>query len=100
MKSHTTLRNLAAGTVLALIAGLFAPPVIPVRAATTPTIPISQIPLSIAIPIHPQVVFAVGNSQSMDGDLSGAIMTGSGSLSAGQVSLYNSSSPVNYTALL
>ena len=97
MKSHTTLRNLTAGTVLALIAGLFAPPVIPVQAATTPTIPISQIPLSIAIPVHPQVVFAVGNSQSMDGDLSGAIMTGSGSLSAGQVSLYNSSSPVNYT---
>ena len=97
MKSHTTLRNLAAGAALALIAGLFAPPVLPVRAATTPTIPISQIPLSIAIPVHPQVVFAVGNSQSMDGDLGGAIMTGSGSLSAGQVSLYNSSSPVNYT---
>ncbi|MHB1516526.1 MAG: pilus assembly protein [Acidiferrobacteraceae bacterium] len=97
MKLHAAFRNLATGTALAVIAGLFAPPVIPVQAATTPTIPISQIPLSVAIPVHPQVLFAVGNSQSMDGDLGGAIMTGSGSLSAGQVSLYNSSSPVSYT---
>jgi len=46
---------------------------------------------------RPQVVIALGNSQSMDGDLSGAIMTGSGSLSSGLTSLYNSSSPVNYS---
>jgi type IV pilus assembly protein PilY1 len=46
---------------------------------------------------RPQVVIAIGNSQSMDGDLSGAIMTGSGNLSSGLSSLYNSSSPVNYS---
>lgn len=46
---------------------------------------------------RPQIVIAIGNSQSMDGDLSGAIMTGSGQLSSGLTSLYNSSSPVNYT---
>ncbi|HAU3679747.1 TPA: pilus assembly protein PilY [Legionella pneumophila] len=58
---------------------------------------IPQIPLIIASPIHPQVLILIGNSQSMDGNLSGAIMTGSGSLSSGLSSLYNSSSPVNYT---
>lgn len=46
---------------------------------------------------RPQIVIAIGNSQSMDGDLSGAIMTGSGQLSSGLSSLYNSSSPVNYS---
>jgi type IV pilus assembly protein PilY1 len=28
---------------------------------------------------HPQVLIAIGNSQSMDGNIQGAIMTGSGS---------------------
>ncbi len=46
---------------------------------------------------RPQIVIAIGNSQSMDGDLSGAIMTGSGNLQSGLTSLYNSSSPVNYS---
>lgn len=46
---------------------------------------------------RPQVVIALGNSESMDGDLSGAIMTGSGNLSSSLTSLYNSSSPVNYS---
>ncbi|WP_449370252.1 hypothetical protein [Thiomonas sp.] len=45
---------------------------------------------------RPQVVIAIGNSQSMDGDLSGAIMTGSGNLPSDLISLYNSSSPQNY----
>lgn len=58
---------------------------------------IPQIPLIIASPVHPQVLILLSNSQSMDGNLSGAIMTGSGSLSSGLSSLYNSSSPVNYT---
>jgi len=48
-------------------------------AAVIPT-QISQVPLTIAVPAHPQVVLAIGNSESMDGNLSGAIMTGSGSL--------------------
>lgn len=46
---------------------------------------------------RPQIVIAIGNSQSMDGDLSGAIMTGSGLLSSGLTSLYNSSSPQKYS---
>ncbi|OIR00290.1 hypothetical protein GALL_177490 [mine drainage metagenome] len=57
----------------------------PADAASSATVP------------RPQIVIAIGNSQSMDGDLSGAIMTGSGSLSSGLSSLSNSSSPVNYT---
>jgi type IV pilus assembly protein PilY1 len=65
-------------------------------AAVIPT-PISQLPLTIAVPAHPQVVLAIGNSESMDGNLSGAIMTGSGSLPAAMNLLQASSSPLNYT---
>jgi len=64
--------------------------------AVTPT-SISQVPLTVAVPAHPQVVLAIGNSESMDGNLSGAIMAGSGSLPAAMNLLQNSSSPVNYT---
>ena len=65
-------------------------------AAVMPT-QISQVPLTVAVPAHPQVVLAVGNSESMDGNLSGAIMTGSGSLPAAMNLLQNSSSPASYT---
>ncbi|HTW75627.1 MAG TPA: PilC/PilY family type IV pilus protein [Steroidobacteraceae bacterium] len=59
---------------------------------------ISQTPLTVAIPAHPQIVFALADSQSMDGDLSGAIMTGSGSLGgAVGTSLAASSSPATFT---
>ncbi len=65
-------------------------------AAPTP-IPVSQTPLTVVLPSHPQIVLALANSQSMDGDLSGAIMTGSGSLpGAVGTGLASSSSPVNY----
>ncbi|KTD71405.1 pilus assembly protein [Legionella tucsonensis] len=57
---------------------------------------IPQIPLVIASPTHPQVLILIGNSQSMDGNFSGAVMTGSGSLASSLTSLYSSSSPVNY----
>ncbi|KAB2897939.1 MAG: hypothetical protein F9K35_11140, partial [Burkholderiaceae bacterium] len=52
-----------------------------------------------ALQARPQVVFAVGNSESMDGTLSGAIMTGSGMFagSGNLDSLTSSSSPVHYT---
>ena len=63
-------------------------------AAVVPT-QISQVPLTIAVPAHPQVVLAVGNSESMDGNLSGAIMTGSGSLPAAMNLLQNSSSSLS-----
>lgn len=51
-----------------------------------------------AVSARPQIVFALGNSQSMDGTLSGAIMTGSGMLDSDTSlkSLSASSSPVNY----
>jgi type IV pilus assembly protein PilY1 len=69
---------------------------LPVSAAAPP-VPVSQIPLTIAIPAHPQILVAVANSESMDGNLSGAIMTGSGSLGASYSALQASSSPLNYT---
>ena len=50
--------------------------------APPPAVPVSQVPLTITIPAHPQIMLAVANSESMDGNLSGAIMTGSGSLGA------------------
>jgi len=66
-------------------------------AASPPApIAISQVPLTVAIPAHPQVLFALANSQSMDGNLSGAIMTGSGGLAANLAGLNGSSSPVTY----
>ncbi len=65
-------------------------------AATAPTpLQISQVPMTITLPAHPQILLALGNSQSMDGDLSGAIYTGSGAIP--HPLLYTSSSPVNYT---
>jgi type IV pilus assembly protein PilY1 len=67
-----------------------------VGAATAPTpISISQVPLTVTIPAHPQILLALANSQSMDGNLSGAIMTGSGSIP--HPLLFASSSPVNFT---
>jgi type IV pilus assembly protein PilY1 len=69
---------------------------IPVIAAVPPATPISQVPLTITIPAHPQILLAVANSESMDGNLSGAIMTGSGSIPAAFAALYTSSSPVNF----
>lgn len=65
--------------------------------AATPSLLISTIPLQLATPSHPQVLIAIGNSESMDGTLSGAIMLGSGTLASSLSTLQNSSSPVNYT---
>ena len=81
---HTLHRILRAGLAAGLAASLAAGP--------------WSIPLALAAASaqRPQIVIALGNSESMDGDLSGAIMTGSGYLSSDLVSLYNSSSPVNY----
>jgi len=79
--------GLMAGLITAIASG-----------ATAPTpVSIAQVPLTVAIPGHPQIVIAIGNSESMDGDLSGAIMTGSGALSSSYNLLQSSSSPVNYT---
>ncbi|VTU22825.1 pilus assembly protein [Variovorax sp. PBL-E5] len=74
--------------------------------ASNPTLLISQVPLALTTPGRPQVVFALANSSSMDGILSGAIMTGSGMRSIPIYADYGlvfpidelggSSSPVNY----
>ncbi len=85
--------------VAALVAAAIVPSGDSISAApVAPPVLISQTPLTVTIPAHPQIVLALTNSQSMDGDLSGAIMTGSGAL-AGVVGtdLNASSSPVNYT---
>ena len=62
-------------------------------ANTPPLIAISSVPLILSQPTDPQIMLAITNSQSMDGDLSGAIMTGSGAVTA----FNNSTSPVDYT---
>src|SRR3984885_3036058 len=67
-----------------------------VAAAAAPTpLQISQVPMTITLPAHPQILLAVGNSQSMDGDLSCAIYTGSRQIP--HPLLFTSSSPVNFT---
>ena len=68
-----------------------------VMAVATPPAPlqISQVPMTITLPAHPQIMLALGNSQSMDGDLSGAIYTGSGQIP--HPLLFTSSSPINFT---
>jgi type IV pilus assembly protein PilY1 len=68
----------------------------PVGASTPTPITIAQVPMTVTLPAHPQIVLAIGNSQSMDGDLSGAIYTGSGALSASYSALQSSSSPVSF----
>lgn len=68
-----------------------------VSAAPPPSVPISQTPMTVTIPAHPQIMIAVANSQSVDGDLSGRIMTGAGALGANYANLLNSSSPSAYT---
>ena len=68
-----------------------------VRAGSAPPpLNISQVPLTVTTPIHPQVLIALGNSESMDGNLAGAIMTGSGSLGSNLANLLQSSSPATY----
>ena len=88
-------------TTVAVLAGLVATGLIGsisllASAGSTPSLPISQVPLEMATPVHPQVLIAIGNSESMDGNLSGAIMVGSGSLGAGLNTLNASSSPLKY----
>ncbi len=61
--------------------------------AAAPGVSISQVPMTITIPAHPQIMLAVANSESMDGTLSGAIMTGAGLYPLMQ----NSSSPLDFT---
>ncbi|MHB1580055.1 MAG: hypothetical protein ACYCUJ_01580, partial [Acidithiobacillus sp.] len=82
------------GVVLA-----FSPFAMAGAATLPPTLAISTIPLISVQYGAPQVLFVLDNSQSMDGDLAGAIMTGSGTAtdSAGNPVDLNSSSPADYT---
>jgi type IV pilus assembly protein PilY1 len=68
-------------------------------ATLPPTLPISSIPLISVQYGAPQVLFVLDNSQSMDGNLAGAIMTGSGTATDGSGNSIdlNSSSPADYT---
>lgn len=68
-------------------------------ATLPPKLAISTIPLISVQYGAPQVLFVLDNSQSMDGDLAGAIMTGSGTAtdSANKPIDLNSSSPADYT---
>src|ERR1700722_20186275 len=88
------LRRAAISAGAALIAGW---PFAAALATAPPLVPISQVPMTVQIPAHPQILLAVGNSQSMDGTLAGAIYTGSGALGSTMAALNTSSSPVNYT---
>jgi type IV pilus assembly protein PilY1 len=95
----TTLRSsLRQRVALPLAALVFAASVAAAlqAVAAPPTVPISQIPLTVAQPANPQLAWAIANSESVDGDLSGAIMAGSGSLGPFLAPLQNASSPVNY----
>src|SRR5690348_8727505 len=38
-----------------------------VHATTPPSVSIAQYPLTVAVPAHPQVLFVIPNSQSVDG---------------------------------
>lgn len=69
--------------------------------ALPPPLSISQVPLLATHYGMPNILFILDNSQSMDGDLSGAIMTGSGTATSNGGSSTtinaNSSSPADYT---
>jgi type IV pilus assembly protein PilY1 len=96
---HRSFSPRIASLMLAMVVGAstFSAPA-PALAAAAP-LPIVQVPLTSPSPIRPQVLFAVGNSESMDGTLSGAIMTGSGAQSGNEsapASLLASSSPADF----
>ncbi|MCD0495216.1 hypothetical protein LQD23_23340 [Chromobacterium violaceum] len=114
MANRTTLMRIVGSVIL--LAGL-ALVALWVRGASTATLAISQVPLTISTPARPQVVIAVTNSESMDGSTitycngtgnsgancsngfsstytgrGGALLTGSGAVGG----LTGSASPVNY----
>jgi type IV pilus assembly protein PilY1 len=93
-RMKATVRRTAIGTGIALVAGW---PFASALASAPPTVAISQVPMTVEIPAHPQILLAVTNSQSVDGSLSGAILTGSGDVGASYSALYASSSQLNYT---
>lgn len=87
------MKNSRWKALLAALASLFAAFTIAGAASSPPLTSISNVPLLLSQPTDPQILLAITNSQSMDGNLSGAIMTGSGTVS----SLSGTTSPVDYT---
>lgn len=81
------------GAIFASLLACFIPSV---ANAVVPSLAISQFPLELSAPARPQVLISIGNSESMDGTLSGAIMVGSGSLGSALSTLNSSSSPLTY----
>lgn len=83
MKSQNVLRRkfrcAVRGIFALVLTVLLGAPVSYSAPASSPPpspIPLSDTPLVLVTPAHPQVLMLLGNSQSMDGNLSGAIMTG------------------------
>jgi len=91
--NRCTPRSFLLGLTLAVVAAGNTP--VWATSATSP-LPISEVPLILPSVSHPEVLFAFGNSESLDGTLSGAILTGSGAVPGGLSSLTISSSQVNY----
>ena len=94
-KSAAHLRVRGVLIAISAFCGAFLGTAVHSASPPTPT-SIAQVPLTVATPAHPQILFAIGNSQSMDGTLSGAIMTGSGALDSSLSPLQSSSSPTSY----
>ncbi len=91
-----TLKKLSDQLCIAILMSFLSWCVTPKAYADSPSLMISQFPLELAAPTNPQVLIAIGNSESMDGSLSGAIMVGSGSIGSDLSSLSYSSSPLTY----
>lgn len=77
LSSQRNVLIMMLGTVLWLLGATWA------SASTSPfpTLPLATIPLISVQYGAPQILFVLDNSQSMDGNLAGAIMTGSGTVS-------------------
>ncbi|QFX95975.1 hypothetical protein GCD22_01679 [Acidithiobacillus thiooxidans ATCC 19377] len=77
LSSQRNVLIMMLGTVLWLLSATWA------SASTSPfpTLPLATIPLISVQYGAPQILFVLDNSQSMDGNLAGAIMTGSGTVS-------------------
>ena len=66
--SNSAIRERVGVTIASAVVALLVAWSLPVSAAA-PQVPVSQVPLTIAIPAHPQILIAVANSESMDGNL-------------------------------
>ncbi|MGB9429802.1 MAG: PilC/PilY family type IV pilus protein [Gammaproteobacteria bacterium] len=112
MRTQNILKSgLLIGLVAATAGGLLAGLTSLALAAAPPMVAIATVPLTVVTPTHPQVIIAVGNSNSMDSSdnitddgnvlltsnaAQSAIMTWSGNPQTSNPSLQDATSPVNY----